>query len=167
MADFVQSANVKSAVRILAAPIEDITTFNAIVESVIADNPFACAAYMTAGENHPAVEKTREAYTARFVYQNNIAKIVGTGSHRFDTLAGFNAGVSALLAATAVSTAHGGIVAHNTDEDTFSATLKCHDENGEIYTVNFSRDRVTITSYEDDAIRTRVETWADTVAALA
>jgi hypothetical protein len=33
--------------------------------------------------------------------------------------------------------------------------------------VNFSRDRVTITSYEDDdAIRTKVDTWADGVAAL-
>lgn len=30
-----------------------------------------------------------------------------------------------------------------------------------------SRNRVTITSYSDDAIRTNVETWADTVAALA
>lgn len=167
MADFVQSANVKSAVRTLAAPIEDIATFNSIVGSVIADNPFACVAYMTAGENHPAVEKTKEAYTAKFVYQDNNAKIVGTGSHKFDTLTGFNTGVSALLAATAVSTAHGGIVAHNTDDDAFSATLKCHDQNGEIYTVNFSRDRVTITSYEDDEIRTRVETWADSVAALA
>ena len=167
MADFVQSANVKSAVRILAEPIADVTAFNTIVQSVITDNPFACAAYMTAGENHPAVEKTREAYTAKLVYQDTDAKIIGTGSHRFDTLDGFDAGVSALLAATAVSTAHGGSVAHDTDGDTFSVTLKCHDPNGEIYSVNFSRDRVTITSYEDDAIRTRVETWADTIAALA
>ena len=167
MADFVQSANVKSAVRTLAAPIEDITTFNAIVQSVITGNPFACVAYMTAGESHPAVEKTKEAYTAKFVYQDTDAKIVGTGSHKFGTLTGFNAGLSALLAAAAISTAHGGAVAHDSDEDTFSATLKCHDPNGEIYTVNFSRDRVTITSYEDDAIRTRVETWADSVTELA
>jgi hypothetical protein len=33
--------------------------------------------------------------------------------------------------------------------------------------VNFSRNRVTLTSYSDEAIRTRVETWADTVTALA
>jgi hypothetical protein len=33
--------------------------------------------------------------------------------------------------------------------------------------VVFSRDVVTISSYEDDAIRAKVETWADTVAALA
>jgi hypothetical protein len=33
--------------------------------------------------------------------------------------------------------------------------------------LNFSRDRVSLTSYSDEAIRTAVETWADTVAALA
>jgi len=167
MADFVQSANVKSATRTLAEPIADVATFNTIVQSVITDNPFECVAYMTAGESHPPVEKTKEAYTAKFVYQDTEAKSVGTGSHKFDTLAKFNAGVTAILAAAAVSTAHGGTVGDDLGKDAFSATLRCHDANGEIYMVNFSRDRVTITSYSDDAIRTNVEAWADTVAALA
>jgi hypothetical protein len=167
MADFVQSANVKSAIRTLAEPIADVATFNTIVQSVITDNPFGCGAYMTAGESHPAVEQTREAYIAKMVYQDTDARTVGTGSHKFDTLAGFNAGVTALLAAAPVSTAHGGTVLHDLGSDTFSATLKCHDPNGEIYLVNFSRDRVTLTSYEDDGIRMKVEVWADTVAALA
>ena len=35
MADFVQNANVKSAVRKLAEPIADVATFNTIVQSVI------------------------------------------------------------------------------------------------------------------------------------
>ena len=135
-------------------------------QSVITDNPFECVAYKTAGESHPPVEKTKEAYTAKFVYQDTDAKSVGTGSHKFDTLAKFNAGVTAILAAAAVSTAHGGTVVHDLGKDAFSAALKCHDANGELM-VNFSRDRVTITSYSDDAIRTNVETWADTVAALA
>ena len=86
MADFVQSANVKSAVRTLAVPIADVATFNTIVQSVIDDNPFACVSYMTAGENHPPVEKTKEAYAAKFVYQDTGARTVGTGSHKFDTL---------------------------------------------------------------------------------
>jgi hypothetical protein len=167
MADFVQSANVKSAVRTLAEPIADVATFNTIVQSVIDDNPFECVSYMTGGVTHEPVEKTKEAYTAKFVYQDLEAKTVGTGSHKFDTLAKFNAGVTAVLAAAAVSTAHGGTVVHDLGKDGFSATLKCHDANGELYMVNFSRDRVTITSYSDDAIRTNVETWADTVAALA
>ena len=167
MADFVQNSQTKTAVRELASPIADVTAFNLIVQSVITDNPFACVEYMTAGENHAPVEKTREAYTARIVYEDTNAKTVGTGTHRFSTLAGFNAGVTALLAAAAVTTAHAGTASHDPGNDAFSATLRCHDANGELYMVNFSRDRITLTSYSDEAIRTAVETWADTVPALA
>ena len=57
MADFVQSSETKNAVRNLAAPISDVTTFDGIVQSVITTNPFECVDYMTAGTNHPGVEK--------------------------------------------------------------------------------------------------------------
>jgi hypothetical protein len=167
MADFIQNSQTKTAVRELASPIADVTAFNTIVQSVITDNPFGCVAYMTAGENHTPVEKTREGYTARLVYEDAEANNIGSGSHRFNTLAGFNAGVPALLAAAAVTTAHGGSVIHDAENDSFTATLRCHDANGELYNVNFSRTRVTLTSYSDEAIRTTVETWADTVPALA
>jgi hypothetical protein len=63
MADFIQNSQTKTAVRELASPIPDVAAFNTIVQSVITDNPFGCVAYMTAGENHAPVEKTREAYT--------------------------------------------------------------------------------------------------------
>ena len=167
MADFVQSSQSKNAVRELATPIASITAFNLIVQSVIADNPFGCVSYMTAGETHDPVEKTREGYTAKMVYEDVDAKTVGTGSHKFNTIAGFNAGVTALLAAADVTTAHTGTALHDAENDAFSATLRCHDANGELYMVNFSRTRVTLTSYADEAIRTAVETWADTVPALA
>jgi hypothetical protein len=167
MADFVQNTVTKSAIRELAEPIADVATFNSIVQSVITDNPFACVAYMTAGENHNPVEKTREGYTVKIVYQDTNANNVGNLSDRFTTIAGFNAGAAALLANTALATAHGGTAVRDTDNETYSATLRCHDVNGEIYMVNFSRQRVSITSYSDDGIRTKVETWADTVPALA
>lgn len=167
MADFVQSSQSKNAVRELATPIASITAFNLIIQSVIADNPFGCVSYMTAGETHDPVEKTREGYTAKMVYEDVDAKTVGTGSHKFNTIAGFNAGVTALLAAADVTTAHTGTALHDAENDAFSATLRCHDANGELYMLNFSRTRVTLTSYADEAIRTAVETWADTVPALA
>ncbi len=167
MADFIQNTNIKSAVRRLAAPVADISTFNAIVQSVLSDNPFGCVSYMSSGVNHPPVEKTRESYTARFIFQDALAKKVGSSSETYGTIAGFNAGISAVLANTANNTAHGGTPARDEDADSFSATLKCHDPNGEIYMVNFSRQQVTISSYEDDAIRTVIETWADGVTALA
>ena len=167
MADFVQSNVTKSAVRELADPIADVAAFNTIVQSVITDNPFACVAYMTAGLNHDPVEKTREGYTVKIFYQDTDAKTVGSLSDKFNTIAGFNAGAAAILANTALATAHGGTAVRDTEKEAYSATLKCHDANGELYMVNFSRDRVTLTSYSDEAIRTVVETWADTVAALA
>ena len=157
MADFVQTSQTKSAVRELASPIANVSAFNLIVQSVITDNPFACVAYMTAGETHDPVEKTRENYTAKMVYEDVDAVTIGTGSHRFNTIAGFNAGVTALLAAADVTTAHGGSALHDAENDTFSATIRCHDANGELYNLTFSRDRVTLNSYADEAIRESVE----------
>jgi hypothetical protein len=167
MADFVQKTTVKTATRKLAAPIADVAAFNTIVQSVITNNPFGCIAYMTAGENHPAVEKTKEWYSAKFFYQNDDAKSVGTGSDKYNSIAGYNAGIAAILAAADNIAAHAGTIVHDAENDTFSAMLKCHDPNGEIYMVTFTRDSVNLTSYSDDAIRTKVETWADTVTALA
>ena len=167
MADFTQSTNVKSAVRKLANPITDIAAFDAIIQSVILNNPFGCVSYMSSGTNHPPVEKTKESYTAKFVYQNSEAKTVGLGTESYNSIAGYNSGITAVLANTGNIAAHGGTPARNSGADNFSATLKCHDPNGELYQVNFSRQQVTISSYEDDAIRTRIETWADGVPALA
>jgi len=167
MADFAQNTNVKSAVRKLANPIADVDAFNTIVQNVITSNPFGCVSYMSSGANHPPVEKTRESYTARFVYQDTDAKTVGKGAESYNTIAGFTAGISAVLANTANNTAHAGTPVHDASSDSFSATLKCHDPNGELYIVNFSRQQVTISSYEDDSIRTTLETWADGVTALA
>jgi hypothetical protein len=167
MGDFVQNSQTKSAIRELATPIASVTAFNLIVQSVIADNPFGCVAYMTAGVNHNPVERTRENYTARLVYEDGNAKSIGTAAHRFNTVAGFNAGITALLAATAVTTAHTGTAIHDAENDAFAATLTCHDANGELYQLNFSRTRISLTSYSDEAIRTSVETWADTVPELA
>jgi hypothetical protein len=167
MADFVQKTTVKTAVRVLANPIEDVAAFNTIVESVLTGNPFECVAYMTAGTNHAGVEKTKEYYVAKVVYQDNEATTVGNESGRYNTIAGFNAGAAAILANATLTSAHGGSPYRDTDNETFSATVKCHDLNGEIYMVTFSRDSVGLTSYSDDSIRTKVETWADTVPALA
>jgi hypothetical protein len=167
MADFIQKTTVKSAVRTLASPIADAAAFNTIVQSVITDNPFTCTSYESAGVTHQPVEKTKENYVAKVIYQDTDAKTIGNDSSKFSTLAGFTAGATALLADTALAAAHGGTAIHDLAHDTYSATLKCHDANGEIYMVTFGRDSVSITSYSDDTIRTRVETWADTVAALA
>ncbi|MCX6695969.1 MAG: hypothetical protein NTV84_00070 [Methanoregula sp.] len=167
MADFEQNSEIKSAVRLLANPIADVSSFDTIIASVITDNPFECVAYMTAGVTHDPVEKTKETYTARIVYEDVDAKTAGTSTEKYNTIAGLNAGVAVIMANAPLATAHGGTAIHDPDEDSYSATLKCHDANGELYFVNFSRNRLTVTSYSADAILTKVETWADTIAGLA
>jgi len=167
MADFVQNSTVKSAVRRLADPLTNVAAFDAIIQLVILNNPFGCVSYMSSGVNHPPVEKSRESYTAKFVYQDTEAKRIGAGSETYNTISGFNAGIAAVLANTANSTVHGGTPVHNEEGDSYSATLKCHDPNGELYFVNFSRQQVTISSFTDESIQTVIETWADGVTALA
>jgi len=166
MADFIQSTNVKSAVRKLTDKINDINTFNTIVQSVITNNPFGCVSYMSSGYNHQPVEKTHESYVAKFVYKDPDEKTVGSTAESYSTLAGFNAGISAVIANTANNTAHAGTPIRDTNNDNYSATLKCHDPSGEMYFVNFSRQQVTVSSYQNDSILTRIETWADGVTAL-
>jgi hypothetical protein len=167
MADFVQKTTVKTAVRELANPIPDVSAFDTIVQAVIAGNPFGCVPYTQGGVSHPGVEKTRENYVAKVVYQDSLAKTVGNDSCRFGTIAGFNAGAAALLASAPLAAAHSGTAVRDPASETYSATLKCSDPNGEIFIVTLSRNRVNLTSYSDDAIRTKVETWADSVPALA
>jgi len=167
MADFVQKTTVKTAVRELANPIADVSTFDSIVQAVITNNPFGCVTYTQGGVSYPAVEKTKENYVAKIVYQDALAKTTGTGSHRFNSIAGFNAGVTALLGSGALTAAHTGTAVRDQAGETYSASLNCRDPNGENYTVTINRNRVNLTSYSDDAIRTKVETWADSVPALA
>ncbi len=57
MGDFIQNSQTKNAVRILVNPIADIAAFNQIVQTVIADNPFGCVAYMTAGTSFPRLRR--------------------------------------------------------------------------------------------------------------
>ena len=166
MADFTPKSIIRSAVRKFAVPFEDVDSFNAIVQSVITNNPFGCAARIVSGVNHPPIEKAKESYTARFIYQDAEAKRVGSGSDTYASIAGYKAGVAAVLANAANNTAHGGVAIHDSETDTFSATLKCYAANGEIFMVMFNRTQVTISSYEDDAILGVVETWADGVPAL-
>lgn len=167
MGDFVQKAVTRSAVRTLAAPIESVAAFTSIIESVLTNNPFGCTPYQSGGETLAAIEKTREGYSARVVYQDTEARSVGTVTVRSPTVVAYGANVTAVMESEAIASAMGGTPVHALEDDSFSTTLRCHDENGEVYTVGFTRNRVTISSYEDDTIRASVEAWADTVPALA
>ena len=167
MADFVQQSVTKSATRTLTNPIADADTFETLVNAVVSGNPFTCTAYTVSGVAMDPVAITKRSYGARLVWEDTDAKNVGNTTEKYSTKAGFNAGIAIIMASAPLATAHTGTAIHDPDNDTFSATLRCHDANGELYYVNFSRDRISVTSYSADAILTKVETWADTIAGLA
>jgi len=166
MADFVQKTVTKIAVRDLASPIENAATFTGIVENVIANNPFGCVPYVQTGITRPAVEKTREQYTARIVYESAEGKELGEFVLRCPTVAAFDSIAARILADSQNATDMGGPGHRDTENESFSATLKCHDANGELYNVVMGRTSVRLNSYSDDAIQNRVETWADSIPEL-
>jgi hypothetical protein len=167
MGDFTQTNVAKSAVRELAVPIADVTSFTTLIQDILTTNPFSCTAYEVSGVAQDPVSKSRENYTARILYENDEARTVGYVTARAESIAGFNAAKTAILADTDLATAIGGDAVNSADDERYSVTLKCHDANGEIYYVAFSREQITVSSYADDAILARVETWADTKPALA
>ena len=167
MADFVAKSTVKSAERILATPFANKEAMNTIIGTILSDNPWGCTPYLSGGENLPAVQKSAENYTGTVIYENNDGKQVGRISIRAPSSAAFDTIIATILADNTIETAMGGTPSHDSSEDGYSITLKCHAANGELYNVTFKRDKVSISSYESDSILTTVETWADTVSELA
>jgi hypothetical protein len=168
MADFVETNMNRTSVRELAVPVADVAAFDAIVQSVLDTNPFGCTD--EAGEGGaviPGVARNREYYTARVVYEDDEARIVGQVSLRSPTVAAFEANAAEVMANAALAAAMGGDAVRDAAKETYSCQLRCHDPSGEVYYVTFTRKNVRISSYQDDAIRTAVEAWADTVPALA
>jgi hypothetical protein len=168
MADFVQTTINKTALRDLTVPIATVTSFNNLIESVIEDNPFGCVGYTTrAGETIAPIIKNREHYTAKVYFVDGEGKKVGTVSLQSPSIAAFNANAAEVLDNAALATAMGGEAVRNGPGESYYAQLKCHDPTGDDYYVTFTRKTVRVSSYQDDAIRTAVETWADAVPALA
>jgi hypothetical protein len=167
MAHFNQRPGTKSAAHYLKKPLSDATAFDAIVRSLIMNNPLACTSYRTRRKNHQPVEKVREMYTAKFVYEDPDGKRIGTGQEMYNSVEGYQYGIAAVISNMANIAAHRGKVRHIPENDLFSVILKCHDLDGELYFLIIARDRVTVSSYMDDRIRRRVERWTDSMPALA
>ena len=108
----------------------------------------------------------RERYTAKFVYLDTNGKQVGTSSEVYDSLEGYETGNASMITNMSNIAAHRGKVKHFREADLFSVTLKCHDPSGELFFLSLARGRITVSSYTDDAIRKRVEVWADSVPEL-
>ena len=167
MADFVSKSTIKSQVRKLTSPFATLAAMGTVVGDILVDNPWNCTPYTSGGANIPGVSKSKEAYTGKIIYENNEGKQVGYITVNAPTQAAFNTNVSTILANTALETAMGGTASHDSSGDRGSISLKCHTAAGELYNVGFTREQITVSSYEDDSILTTIETWADTKPELA
>lgn len=158
---FTPKTGTKSAVRILDQPFADIGSFNAVVRELILKNPLGCTSYWTLKKHRPPVEKVRERYTAKFVYEDEEKKQAGSSSEVYNSVEGYEAGIHAVMANIANTAAHRGRIRHIPGSDHYSVILMCHDAGGEIFFLSLARDRITVASYTDDAIRKNVAQWSD------
>ena len=167
--DFTPTSVVKSAKRTYTAPITDAQTFdNAIADLKSEDNPLGATGYMTAGETVPGVSTASEYYKATIEYTDTLGETLGTIVITAPTRTAYDDIIAELTATTAITQAYGSGAAanRNTAKDSWNVRLKIHDPTGEIYYLSFTRKDLRITSYESDDILTKVDTWADGVAAL-
>ena len=167
MADFVQKTVNKTAVRDLSVPIADVTSFNNLIQAVIDDNPFGCVGY-TGSDGQPvaAVVRNREHYTAKVDFIDGEGKRIGTVSLQSPSIAAYEANASETMNNIALAAAMGGEAVRNSPAETYYAQLRCHDPSGDDYCVTFTKKTVRLSSREDETIRDKVETWADTVGTL-
>jgi hypothetical protein len=167
MTHFNQKPGTKSTFHILKKPLPDLNAFDAIVRSLVMDNPLGCTSYRTRRKCYPPVEKVRERYTAKFMYEDPNGKQIGTGQDMYDSVEGYQYGIAAVLSNMANVAAHRGKARHIPDNDLFSVILKCHDPDGELYFLSIARDKVTVSSYTNDEILRLVARWTDGIPALA
>ncbi|PKL63731.1 MAG: hypothetical protein CVV32_12480 [Methanomicrobiales archaeon HGW-Methanomicrobiales-3] len=156
----------KSITRKLKHPFTDSATFSRVIRALVAKNPLGCTSYYAIRKNFPPIMPVRERYTAKFVYLDGTGKQVGTSSEVYDSIDGYETGIASMITNMANIAAHRGKAKHKKEADLFSVTLKCHDPSGELYFLSLARDRITVSSYTDDAIRRRVEVWAESVPEL-
>lgn len=167
MGDFATKSVTKTAERTLATPIADMTSFLNLVQTILDTNPWGNTSFEEGGVSIAGTRRGSEYYSGKVVFQNDEAKVIGYVTVRAPTAASFGTCIANTAENTALATAMGGIASHDSSGDSFSVTLRCHAANGEQYTVTLKRDKITIGSYEADAIVTTIETWADGIPALA
>jgi hypothetical protein len=115
---------------------------------VIDTNAFQCVNHEVAGVTVPGVSRSSQPFGIRVLYENQTTlKNIGNATTKTSTIAGYTADAAALVG--------------NTEGKGYSISLNCHDANGEDNTVTFTQKTVTISSYEDNAIVARLNTWAN------
>ncbi len=168
--DFIPTAIVKAAARTFTAPIVSAETFDGIITTLTGDtNPLGASGYQTAGQTLPGAAVADETYKATIEYiEETEGKTVGSIVITAPTRAIITAAAAHLVADTTLAgaTCFNGDAVQNTTKDSWNVRVRIHDPTGEIYYLTLTRKTLKLSSYEADEILTKVDTWADTVAAL-
>ena len=168
--DFIPTSTVKAASRTFTAPIVSAETFDSIISTLTGDtNPLGASGYQTAGSTLPGAAVTEQTYKATIEYiEETEGKTVGSIVITAPTRASITAAAAHLIADTTLAgeTCFNGDAVQNTTKNSWNARIRIHDPTGEIYYLTLTRKTLKLTSYENDTILTKVETWADSVPAL-
>ena len=168
--DFIPTSTVKAATRTFTAPIVSADTYDAVIAALTGDtNPLDASAYQTSGETRAGVEVTSQNYRAVIqLIEPDEGKTIGSIILTAPTRTAINAATARIIADTDLAAffGEGTDAVRNTTKDAWTVRIKVHDPTGELYYLNLTRKDLRISSYENDAILTKVETWADGVAAL-
>src|SRR5512147_2107087 len=80
MRQFTPRSGTRSMVHVLKTPLADIDAFTGVVRSLVLKNPLCCTSYHSAKRHHPPVAVVRERYTAKFVYEDDRGRQIGSSS---------------------------------------------------------------------------------------
>lgn len=163
--NFAETANVKTAVRVLATPIDTLANYLAMIQDIVDDNPWECTGYQIPSGTIDPIVRSTGSFSGVVVYTDGL-DVTARIAVRAPNSTKFTNYIAALLANATMTATVGGTPSHEQADDTFSIVLNCHSADGELYNVTFKRDRIIVSSYESGAIVTDLDTWADSIPAL-
>ena len=158
MTDFTQTAVSMSAKREITQPITDRTAFEEIVASFLSDQTMGLS----------RKEKTNTSYTAKIIYCNAAGDDVGKISMTANSGDTYEEELSFLKGneATEIIGGIGGTAFEDSEKALWNIRISC-ERDSDTFTVSFNRDSITVSGYAKAETLAAVESWADTIDALA
>lgn len=158
MTDFTQTAVSMSAKRELTAPIIDLDTFESVITALMTDE--------TMGLTKREAGST--SYTAKIAYFNAESDEIARISFNADTRAVYDSGREYLLGAVAAEAIAGeeGGASEDGGKALWNARVSCA-IGDDTFTVSLNRDSITVSGYAKAETLAAIETWADSIDALA
>ncbi|MCX6692952.1 MAG: hypothetical protein NT074_00100 [Methanomicrobiales archaeon] len=118
MGDFVQSSIVKAPWRPLATALPLATANTFVTKITGATNPFETTDYEVAGVAKDGAAKSSESYSGRVIYEDALAKTVGTVSIRRPVQANFETAMTRVESGTTLAGHMNGDPVRDTEYET-------------------------------------------------